>query len=77
MFKNTFGELKVQEEKNKENLYKSYVDLVDKISVDDLNRLGIVSLCIIHSFSAVKETLKNMYEIIFEEEYVDEDEESE
>ena len=77
-FKNAFADLKKQEEKNKDNLYKAYSNLAEKISVDGLNHLGIASLCAISSFIAVKETLKDTYKVIFEEEYVeDEDEESE
>lgn len=75
-FKNAFADLKKKEEENKENLYKAYSNLADRVSVDGLNHLGIASLCAISSFKVAKESLKNTYEVIFEEEYEDEDEES-
>ena len=76
-FKNAFADLKKQEEENKENLYKAYSNLADKVSVDGLNKLGITSLCAISSFIAVKATLKDTYKVIFEEEYDEEDKDEE
>ena len=74
-FKSAFEELKEQEEKNKEQLYLLYCELagLDNIPADGLDRLGISSLCAIHSFKAVQKLLNSMYELIFEEGYVEEE----
>lgn len=73
-FKSAFADLKKQEKENKEQLYRLYcelADLLDNIPADGLDRLGITSLCAIHSFKAVQKLLNSMYELIFEEEYVE------